>query len=346
MVLRMGVVSNLKSAFGYGPKIDYLSSPFSEGQLASIVYADIFGQASKTISRIDALGIPAMSKARDLVCGTISTFPLKAKDANGLVADQPKWMYRTEGIISPFLRMVFTVDDLMFYGHSLWEVDRDSEGKITEATRVPYEWWTVSPEGRILIHSQNVDEKNVLYIPGPRIGILDKDAVSLGQARDISAAVATRVANPVPMMEIHNNGEADLSKREAKNLVIAYNEARRDPEGGTVYTPAGVTLVPHGANADAGFAVEGRNAVRLDVANLTGVPAALLEGSASTASLTYSTQEGRRNEFVDFGLTVWMEAIAGRLSADDVVPEGQHVVFDQTQFLTTTPSPTGAEKQD
>jgi phage portal protein BeeE len=122
--------------------------------------------------------------------------------------------------------------------------------------------------------------------------------------------------------------------------------ARRDPEGATVYTPSSVTLISHGDKTDSGFMVEGRNAVRLDVANMTGVPAALLDGSVSQSSLTYSTQEGRRNEFVDYGLSIWMNAVTGRLSADDVVARGLHVVFDQTQFLTTLPDPIGPKEQD
>ena len=86
--------------------------------------------------------------------------------------------------------------------------------------------------------------------------------------------------------------------------------------------------------------------IKLGGSNLTGVPASLLDGSTATASLTYSTQAGRRNEFIDYGLSMWAEAIAGRLSQDDVVPRGQHTVLDMTDWLTTLPDPTGPKEQD
>lgn len=345
----MGVLDNIKWAVGVNkPTVDYLASPFTEGQLQKIVYSEIFGTNYAPITRAEAMAIPAMSKARNLICATVAKLPIAAADKNGLLSEekQPAWTYRTDGAISPFQRMLWTLDDLLFFGKSLWEVDRGSEGQIIRAERVPMEWWRVNAEGVILIHDEPVNANNVIYFPGAIEGVLDKDGTSLRAAAAIASSVESRAKSPVPIMEIHATAEGDVSPEEAKALVQGYNAARRDPEGATVYTPSSVELRPHGEKADSGFMVEARNAVRLDVANLTGVPVALLDGSVSTASLTYSTQEGRRNEFVDYSLVLWMEAITGRLSADDVVPRGQRVVFDQSEFLSLAPSPTGPDLQD
>ena len=344
----MGIRSTLGSAFGNVPRPDYLASPFSDAQLTQIVFSDVFGTGHLPISRADALSIPAMSKARDLICATIAKLPLVVKNKDGVLADefQPSWTYRTDGELSPFMRMLMTVDDLFFFGASLWQVVRGSENQILTADRVPYERWQVTPAGVIEINNLPVDADEVIYIPGPHLGVLDKDGAVLRSAKSIAAALETRVKSPIPAMEIHHSGDGELSKKEIENLVSAYNKARRDPEGATVFTPGSVTLIPHGEKADSGFMSEGRNGIRLDVANATGIPVALLDGSTSTASLTYSTQEGRRNEFVDYSLDIWMEAIAGRLSADDVVNRGLSVAFDQTNFLTTLPSATGPERQD
>ena len=345
----MGLRSTLRTALGYGPRVDYLASPFTDTQLQQIVWSEIFGAANTPISRTEAMGIPAMSKARNLVAGTIAKLPLRAATAAGALPPekQPRWMFRTDSDVSPFLRMLWTVDDLMFYRQSLWQVTRGSDNQILTADRCPYEWWKVDAEGAILIHDEPVNANDVIYFAGPADALLDTHASTLRAARSIAAAVETRVKTPIPVMEIHETGEAEpMEKDEAKQLVTDYNKARRDPDGATIYTPEGIQLIPHGDKSDAGFMVEGRNQVRLDIANITGVPAALLDGTTSSASLTYSTQEGRRNEFVDFSLVIWMEAIAGRLSSDDVVPSGTRVVFDQTDFLTTLPSPTGSPEQD
>jgi phage portal protein BeeE len=348
MVRCMGITSNIKTALGMGPRLDVLASPFSEGQLQQIVWSDLFGTNSAPISRTDALSIPALSKARDLICATIAKLPLKVLNSSGPLedADQPAWAYRTDGELSPYLRMLWTLDDLFFYGQSLWYVVRGSEKQILTADRVPYERWHVTPEGVIEINNVPVQAEEVIYFPGARLGILDKDAATLRSAKAVADTLETRIKAPVPVMEIHATGLEEITDDEAKDLVKAYNTARRDPEGATVYTPSSINLISHGDKADSGFMTEGRNGVRLDVANLAGVPVALLDGSTSTASLTYSTQEGRRNEFLDYSLDIWMEAVAGRLSADDVVNRGLHVVFDQTEYLTTLPSPTGPNEQD
>jgi hypothetical protein len=330
------------------PRPDYLASPFTEGQLNKIVYSDVFGVNYAPISRAEAISIPAVSKARELICATIAKLPLRASNVDGLLAldAQPAWTYRTDGTISPFMRMLWTIDDLLFYGRALWSVTRGSEGQILTAERVAIEWWKVNAQGEILIDDKPVNAEEVIYFPGPIEGLLDKDGRTLRSALSVAESLETRAKSPIPVMEIHNTGLDEIDDDEARELVRGYNAARRDPEGATVYTPASVQLIPHGDAADGGFMTDGRNAIRLDVANITGVPAALLDGSTTTSSLTYSTQEGRRNEFVDYGLAIWIEAIAGRLSADDVVPRGQHIVFDQTDFLTTLPSPTGPDIQD
>jgi hypothetical protein len=349
----MGVMGNLRAALGYSatPRPDYLASPFTEGTLNKIVYSDIFGANYAPMTRAEAMTIPSLSKARNLIAATIAKLPLKAQSKTGLLADelQPAWTYRTDTILGPFQRMLWTIDDLLFYGRSLWSVVRGSDGFILSAERVPIEWWKVSHEGVITIHDEPANANEIIYFPGPIEGLLDKDGSSLRAAKSIAASVETRVKSPIPVMELHATGVeefANISDEEAEALVASYNKARRSPEGATMFTPVGIQLIAHGEKADSGFMVEGRNQVRLDVANMTGVPVALLDGSTSTASLTYSTQEGRRNEFVDFSLALWMEAITDRLSADDVVPRGQSVVFDQTDFLTTMQSPTGPEKQD
>jgi len=344
----MGIRSNVRAAFGRVPRPDYLASPFTEGQLQKLVWSELFGLDNSPISRAEAMAIPAMAKARNLIAGTIAKLPLRAADINGVLVNekQPRWTYRTDGQESPFLRMLWTVDDLVFSKRSLWEVTRGSDGLILTADHVRMSRWKTNGDGEILVDDELVEADSVIYFDGPTDALLDAHASTLRAARSIAAAVETRVKTPIPVMEIHDTGDTEIEPDEAKKIVTDYNKARRDPDGATVWTPEGITLIAHGDKSDAGFMVEGRNQVRLDIANITGVPAALLDGTTSSASLTYSTQEGRRNEFVDFSLVIWMEAIAGRLSADDVVPRGQSVVFDQTDFLTTLPSPTGTPEQD
>jgi phage portal protein BeeE len=85
--------------------------------------------------------------------------------------------------------------------------------------------------------------------------------------------------------------------------------------------------------------IEGRNASRIDIANFFALPASLIDGSLSTASLTYSTQEGRRNEVYDYSIPYWCRPIEDRLSQDDVTPSGTSIKFDFSSLLTTVQAP-------
>ncbi len=326
-------------------------SPWAEGSLSTVVWSDVIGaDVEKPLTRTEAMQSPGFRKARDLLCGTAMRFPLIALQGDTPLsdADQPTWLYRTDGGVSPQMRMAWTVDDLLFYGSSLWQVTRGTDGKILDAERLPWEWWDVTPAGAILVQGKPVPARDVIYFPSHTDPLLTSAATAIRTARSVDESVARRAASPVPVMEIHETGNGDMpiTMDEAKELVKTYNTARRDPEGATVFTPAAYELKPHGANADSGALVEGRNASRLDAANHTGVPASMLEGSSAGASLTYVTTEGKRSEFLEYGVTPWLTTVEARLSMDDVVPRGTRVAFDLAALYTPNPSATGAERQD
>lgn len=346
----MGILQTL----GLAPSAQLLpsniSSPWAEGSLSTVVWSEVFGEdIQRPLSRAEAMTVPAVSRARNLIATTIARLPMVAMRGDETLSDeqQPAWMYRTDGAVSPYMRNVWTIDDLMFYGAALWSVTRDSEGRITAADRVPFEWWSVTPDGAILIRDQAVDARSVIYFPSHTDALLVAAKTTIETARSTALSVSRRASSPVPVMEIHHvDDNAELKRSEALELVKAYNAARRDPEGATVFTPAHVELKAHGANADSGALVEARNAARLDVANHSGIPASLLEGSSAGASLTYVTTEGKRSEFLEYGVMPWIETMQTRLSLDDVLPRGQRARFDLSELLATTPSATGAEVQD
>lgn len=327
-----------------------IASPWAEGSLATVVWSDIFGDdVVVPLTRAEAMTVPAINRARDLICATAMRLPLLAMDATGPLSaeKQPTWMYRTDGGVSPQMRTVWTLDDLLFYGASLWSVARGTEGQILSAERIPYEWWQVTPEGGILVNGAPVNAREVVYFPSHTDALLTAGATTIRSARSVAKSVERRAASPVPVMELHHvDPDTPVTAKEAKEYVAAYNKARRDPEGATVFTPNHIEMRPHGDKADAGALTEARNAARLDIANHTGVPASLLEGSSAGASLTYVTTEGKRSEFLEYGVLPWIESFIARLSMDDVLPRGQRAVLDLDILTATTPSATGAERQD
>lgn len=329
------------------PPVRGIVAPGSSGTLTDIAYAELFGTISTglLVTRAMAMSIPAVAKARQLLVTQVARYPLRVYDTQGLVDPQPTWIDRTDGQVSPWHRMAWTLDDLIFFGWSLWAVKRGSDDFPLEAQRVPIDRWSVNGDNQVLVDGKTVSAESVLLIPGPFEGLLATASRTLVGGARLERAWVDKAVNPVPIVELHETGPDELDEDEATDLVGSYLAARNDPQGTVAYTPNRIQLITHGAN-DPQMFIEARNSLRIDVGGVLGIPAGLMDASLSTASLTYSTQEGQRNEFADFTLPYWLDPISQRLSMDDTVPRGQRVRFDLADLYTTTPSPTGSVVND
>jgi hypothetical protein len=327
------------------------ASPWSSGSLAKVVWSDIFGADRVPVTRAECMQIPAASKARHLVCGTISRFPLKAYrgEAELTPRSQPAWLYRTDTAVPPQTRMLWTLDDLYHGGWALWAVNRGAStdgrmGPILDAMRVPPEWWEIDDDLRIYVHGQPATQESVILFNGPFEGLIEAGAHTIRAAQNLERAWAKRVRQPIPATELHQTTDDELDEDEINALVDDWG-SMLDAGGGVAYSPSTIQVITHGETVMDLF-VEGRNAVTLDIARLVNVPAPMLDASLATASLQYSTKGDSRNDFVDLTLHFWMNPIEARLSMDDVVPRGQSVRFDLANLTTLPQPPTGPATED
>lgn len=312
-----------------------IKSPWSSDSLSKVVWSDVFGTPLTKIERKHAMKVPALVKGRALICGTLSRQPLAKFRGETKVAPEA-WMYRTNTQQAPQVRMLWTIDDLIWSGCSLWAVQRGARDVILDAIRVPPEWWEVDDDLRILVNGQPVSAEEVVLIEGPQDGLLTIAADDIRAALAMAKSWADRVEHPLPPTHLETTDpQVQMEPHEVRKLVDDWDEARA--RGGSAYTPYGMRAnYPQTATSD--LYVAGRNAARLDFANFLALPASLLEGSTATASLTYSTKEGARNELVDYSLSYWATPIEARLSQDDVVPAGNRTAFD-LEYLSTPNQP-------
>ena len=351
----MGIFGNLKlsgqvaasNVLPFPVKPTAISSPWTDSSaLSHILTGELVGIDAKTTSRLEALRVPAVSKGRAILHSLIASRPLRAYNDQGPLETQPTWLYRSDTGISPYLRITQILDDLIFNEASLLAVSRGSVGQILDAVVVPYDQWAVDDAGVIRVRDRVADADQVVYIPGPSAGLLVTAQDTITAAREMDRAWAQRVRNPLPMMILKEREDNGMTEAEARAYVKAVAAARRNLDGGVAFLPFQIDIDYAAAKSSVDLYESGRNALRLDIANYFNLPAALLDGSVSTASLTYSTQEGRRNEIADYTLDYWTEPIEQALSLDNVVPRGTRVRFDFTDLYTTTASPTGAPEED
>lgn len=323
-------------------------SPFGSARLTELAWADIFGSDITVNSRQQAMRIPAIKRARNLLVGTIVQCPLRAWKDGALLPTQPTWLYATNTAVSPQHRMAYTVDDHIFSGASLWRRTNlaPSSGSFpATAYRVPIEDWEITADLQLLIQGQPVGDDEVILLPAYDEGLLEHGKDVLSDTRELYGIVRQRLLSPAAAVELKQTGGTDLTNEEIDDLVDRYAERRRRTNGAVGFLNRHLESKEMGAQGDAQLLIDARNAAAVDLARTIGVSAGMVDATAPKASLNYETQTGRSAEFIDLDVRYYMSAIEARLSMDDCVPAGTVVGFDLTQ-VRAIPAPTTPTAQD
>jgi hypothetical protein len=334
-----------KVTAGFADPATYpIASPWSTSDLNRIVFDDIFGGDIPPNTRGGAMRIPAVARARNLIVSTVCRFPLVVKTGPDLAPSAP-WLTNA-GNTPAQQRIAWTVDDLIFYGWSLWWRGNDKPtGFPLAAGRVNQEDWTLNDDNRIEIHGREVNDADVILIAGLHEGILSFGADAIRDARSLYRNVRARLDSPVPPIDLHQTGGRELTRTERDEMIAAWSAARRGESGAVGYTSKDIEARELGSGGEQ-LMIEERNAAAVEMARLVGVHAGLIDATAPKASLNYETATGRNQEFVDFDLALYMTPITARLSMDDVTPPGSHVAFDLADFTAPGPSATGPALED
>lgn len=319
-----------------------IRSPWSDGNLTPVLAKEILGVvAPPALTREVAMSVPAVARCRHLIVSSLASMPLRALDKNGLLAEQPRWLSATNGLLPPQHRVGAMVDDLLFHGGSLLAVERGYGGAILDAVRVLPEEWSIDADGRILVRGSEVDADSVVYVPGLHEGILSFGRDSIRTAKELERALAQRLSARLALVELHQTTDDELEDDEIDALLDGYIAARQDARGAVMYTPTGIDVRVHGESPIGDGMVDVRNLSAVDIARLVGVPASMIDATGVAASLTYETTEGRNLQYYE-QLSLYTTAIEARLSMDDVTPRGTRIRFDRGNVgpIATTGVPT------
>lgn len=326
------------------------TSPFAEPttHIQTMVYQDLFGTELDLLTRESALQVGGVKKGRALICGAAADAPIKVYRGPDEVATQPTWTYRTDSGVTPWQTWAGVLDDLIFYDSSLLGLKLGADGYPTDLMRVRRNRWEIT-DGVIRIDGEAVDPKTVLYVPGPEGGnggLLRTGAADVRAARALAKARTARAVSPVPLVELHQLTDDELEQDEIERLTSEWGQARAR-NGGVGFTDNRVEVRVHGDKIT-DFFESAINASRTDIANHLNIPAALLDGTPNTASLTYETREGQAQVFWDSTVPYWLGPLEAALSSDRIVPRGQKVRFDFTSKRGPVPTPAiaGPEIED
>lgn len=330
---------------------------------ASWPWFDLLGaDVPLPLTRAEAMMVPAVARARHLICGTIARLPLLALRGDDEVTPQPYWMFGSDGQLgdlpdeqrvrlglytpqSAFQRMLDTADDLLFCGWSLWLVTRFAAADPVTGRRfpirmvhLPFGSWDVDSDGHLIdADAQPIDAGAAVLFQGMHEGILSFAARTIRSAGRLETVAADVAQRPL-RFELHQTSDIELTPDERRGLVDETRKALSTNDG-VLFTNSAIETKTYNVNSDSELLIGGRNAAALDVARHMNIPGAMIDATTTGASLEYQTTQTRNQQWLDYGLTGYMDPITTRLSMDDVLPAGQRAAFD-TESLTTSLAPT------
>ncbi len=301
----------------------------------------------RRVSRSTAISVPAIKRARDIVCAGLGSLPLRLYDPAGAVVpwallDQP------ETSVASVITWTNVADDMFFDG-AAWLAVRayGVHGRPAEVLRLDPDSVSV-PQHTITVQTHTGSGTAQVYAPDPLLIRIDSpiDPIRVAGARAIRTLyrlerAALDASDGVPPQDWFtptsdgDNPFAGEDEDEEARLIQEFLDDWTKARGvrRTGWVPTGVDYHSNQINPRDLQLVEGREMAITEIARLTGVDPEDL--AVHTTSRDYFNGQDRRRDRLDFTLGPFARALEGRLSMDDVTPPGYTVRVDPQGFLAT-----------
>lgn len=309
------------------------------------------GGIAPRISRAEALQVPAVLRARNLIAGTVGSLPLVTI---GPDLREVPGTYLLGGNIDPEIPnsvlVAYTLEDMLFEGIAWWRVTRVGwHGYPTQARWVPTSAVHVAPtgpampsqmlvspdqpfpvDGQVFIDGIPVADREVVRFDSPNPPLLRHAARAIRTALLLDSTAGLYAESPQPLTVFTPRDGADVgSEKEIQQMLDRWEQARA--RRATGYVGAALNLATVGWSPEQLQLADARQHAVLEIARATGIDPEDL--GVSTTSRTYANAETRRRDLVDFTLAAYIGALQDRLSMRDVLPRGYQAKVKLDAFL-------------
>jgi HK97 family phage portal protein len=311
--------------------------PYNVQQSAASLF---YGAATAT--REQAMSVPSLARARNIICSTIGSLPLETYNHFTKEHLRPqRVIMQPDPRIAGSAIYAWLAEDLLFTGNAYGIIlDQYSS---SDGARIR-SWTRVAPNRVSYTLNSNSTEITAYQIDGLDIpvsgvgsiivfsgldeGVLNRAGRTIRAALELEKAAELYAKEPVPTMVLKSNG-TNLTPERITKLLESWKTARSTRA--TAFLNADVELTALGFDPAKLQLNEARMYVSLELARAVGIPASFV--SAETTSMTYSTTVMERKALIDFSLRNIITPLEQRLSAADFVPNGVEVRFDIDDFL-------------
>lgn len=299
-------------------------------------------------NRAAAMQVPAINRARDLICSVAGSTPLEmwreywddtAKEMKREEIAPRSWLRQPDPALPYSTFMEWLVDDLLFFGRGfLLVTSRTQDGWPATFTRLPAAMVTTrdqagpvffAPSNQVYFQGGQIDENDLVQIISPVQGWLYSSENSIRTAIRLEESRLRNAESAMPSGVLKQTGGEPLSAQELQELSAAFNTARRLNQ--TAALSQDLEYVETKATPDNMLMIESSRFQVEEVARLSGVPAYLL--SASIGSYSYTNSKSAREDLYLFGARAYLTCIEQSLSMNNVLPRGTGVSFDIDDFL-------------
>jgi phage portal protein BeeE len=339
-----------KAAISPAPNKAAAAGGFAPGYSSSNVGVNMIGQYytyREGEARNQAISVPTINRARDLMASVIGSMPLKmynemwnGDDMEKVYIAPRSWIRRPDPTVSFQFLMSWTLDDLMMFGRAFWYItSRTADGYPASFTRLPAGSVTTTdmagpvwfaPSSQVYFQGGEIDPYNLVQFLSPAQGLIYSAPNAIETALKLEAARNRNASSSIPAGVLKQTGGEPLSAQELADLASAFNAARATNQ--TAALNEYLSYEPTTMSPDKMLLIESANYSALETGGRIGnVPPYLL--GISTGSYAYSSSQNARMDLLFFGIKMYADAIAETLSMNNILPNGTFVVFDYESYI-------------
>ena len=305
--------------------------PVMDSTISNFIYApNVF------VSRAEAMAVPTVARARNLIAGTIATLPIHLyRKSTGEELGSPRWLEQPDYRQPRSVTLSATVDALFHFGVAYWEVTEIYEGidgrpsafAFVNNDRVSFNLNQNNTEVQNYlvdgVARPNFGVGSLVTFQGINEGILNNGGRTIRAALDLEKAAAIAAATPIPSGYISNSG-ADLPADQITGLLSQWKLARQ--QRSTAFLSASLQYHATSFSPKDMMYSEAAQHLSTQLARLCNIPAYMVSSEMNN-SMTYSNVMDERRQFVDMTLKPLYAAVEDRLSMNDITNSQNYVRF-------------------